>query len=125
MNNKDALLLVSRLIIGGIFIFSGWMKVSDMPTTIGFFASVGIPAVLAYVVAYAEVLGGLAIVLGLWTKLAASGLVIIMLGAIYFAAKIGGFQMAGLPLVTLAGLLSLIASGAGSIALKKSSLTTN
>ncbi len=113
----NMLMLLARLIIGGIFIFSGWMKVSEMTMTLGFFSALGIPAFLTYIVAYAELIGGVLIVLGLWTDLAGVGLVIIMLGAVYFTRG-GGFAMLGLPLATLAGLLAIVAAGPAGYALR-------
>ncbi len=103
---SDLALLVSRLIIGGIFITTGWMKVSDMATTIGFFAQMGIPSFLAYVVGYFELIGGVMIVLGLYTCLAAGVLGVIMLFAIWFSRSTG-FQGVALPLATLGGLVAL------------------
>lgn len=109
---KEVLLLIARLLIGGIFVAQGWAKVSDMTATVGFFGQMGLPAVLAYIVAYAEVLGGLALIFGLWLEWAAIGLGIIMIGAIYYSWPMGvrGF---GFPLSLLGGLLALLAAGGG------------
>lgn len=114
---SDAALLVTRLILGGIFIYSGWMKVSDMPATIGFFAQMGIPAFLAYAVAYIELIGGVLVVLGAFTCLAAAALAVIMIFAIWFT-RTGGMQMFGLPLATLAGLIALVGVCGGKYSLK-------
>ena len=105
-------LLVARLIIGGIFIFTGWVKVADMASTIGFFATLGIPAFLAYIVGYLELIGGILLVLGIWTQKSAVILALIMVVAVWLTMA-GGFQAFGTPLAVLAGLLSLIASGSG------------
>jgi putative oxidoreductase len=64
--SKNLALLVIRIIIGGIFIYTGWMKIADMTSTVGYFASMGIPAFLAYIVGYAEFIGGILLVIGLW-----------------------------------------------------------
>lgn len=117
--NKNLAVLIVRLIIGGIFITTGWMKVSDMVATVGFFDSLGIASFLAYVVSYAELIGGILIVLGLWTEIATGVLAIIMLVAIYYVRSMG-FQGFMGPLAVLAGLISLISSGAGLYALKRS-----
>lgn len=109
---KDISALVVRLIIGGIFIAAGWMKVSDMAGTLGFFAQLGIPAFLTYAVAYLELIGGVFVVLGLWTCISSSVLAVIMAVAVVITFK-GGLQSFGYPLVTLAGLVSLIGSCGG------------
>ncbi len=109
-------MLAARLIIGGIFVYSGYEKATAMAMTAGFFAKMGIPAFLAYIVTYGEMLGGLAVILGVYTELAAGLLCVIMLGAIYFTYALG-FQVFGLPTAVLAGLLSIVANGAGAFVL--------
>lgn len=109
---KDITSLVVRLIIGGIFITAGYLKVSEMAGTIAFFAQLGIPAFLAYIVTYAELIGGAFLVLGLWTCIPAAVLSVVMVVAIYLSFE-GGFQAYSYPLVVLAGLISLIGSCGG------------
>lgn len=116
--NKNLASLIVRLIIGGIFITTGWMKVADLAATVGFFSQLGIAAFLAYVVTYAELIGGILIVLGLWTEIAAIVLGVIMLGAIYYTASMG-FQGFMGPLAVLGGLISILGTGAGSYAVRK------
>ncbi len=116
----DISLLVSRLIIGAIFILAGWAKVSDMASTLGFFSSMSIPPILAYIVAYGELIGGIMLVLGLCARYAAAFLSIIMIVAVYLTFPMGvqGFMT---PLATLAGLIALLGNGAGKFAVKKQS----
>jgi uncharacterized membrane protein YphA (DoxX/SURF4 family) len=113
---KNVLILVVRLIIGGIFIASGWMKVSAITQTVEMFATMGIPVFLTYVVSYAELAGGALIALGLWAELAAIVLAIIMVVAVYLT-RTAGFAVFSMPLATLGGLLAIIATGAGRYAL--------
>lgn len=115
---KDILLLLARLAIGGVFIYHGWGKVSGIEGTVGFFGQMGLPAIIAYIVAYAELLGGLAIILGFLMEWAAIGLGIIMLGAIYYVWPMG-FQVIELPLSLLAGLLALWGAGGGRYAVSR------
>lgn len=96
---------------------SGWAKVSDMASTVGFFAQIGIPAFLAYVVGYVELIGGIMIVLGLWTCLVAMILSVIMVFAIWFTRS-GGFMGVALPLATLGGLVALVGVCGGKYAIK-------
>lgn len=114
---RSVALLVARLIIGGIFISAGWEKVSDISSTIGFFGQMGIPAFLAYAVAYLELIGGIMIVLGFFTCLAAGVLGVIMIFAVWFTRSMG-FQGFGMPLATLGGLVALFGVCGGKYSLK-------
>ena len=68
--------------------------------TVGFFESLGLPAIAAYLVIFGEVIGGLALIFGLFTRLAAWLSLPIMLGAIWphvgngwvFSAQGGGWE---------------------------------
>lgn len=83
--NADLGLLFLRIGVGSIFIFTGWMKISDMSATVGFFGSVGFSAFWAYLVTVVELLGGLAVLLGVgvYSRISAKLLAIIMLVAMY------------------------------------------
>lgn len=115
-SRKDILTLVARLIIGGIFIYAGWVKVTDMPTTIEWFASMGISPLWTYVAAYAEFIGGIFIVAGFYSQVAAGILGVVMLVAIYKSRAMGleGFMP---PLAVLAALVMILGNGAGSCSL--------
>ena len=68
----DAVLLIGRVLLGAIFVTSGWRKIFDIP---GFAITMGgrggLPEWLGYIAVPVELLGGLAIVLGLGTRYAA------------------------------------------------------
>ena len=73
-------LLLMRLMVGAIFITSGWSHVThagerakSIETSKGFTIVLGV----------AELAGGLGVGLGVLTQLAALGLILVMLGAIY------------------------------------------
>ena len=69
----NALWLLGRILIGGIFVQSGLGKLMDLGAFAGMLASGGVPmaAAIAPVAALAEILGGLAVVLGVGTRYAA------------------------------------------------------
>ena len=111
-----------RIITGVIFIAHGYMKffVMGMPGTTGFFTQVGIPApgIVAPLVATLEVAGGIALVLGLLTRLAALGLAINMLGAIFFVRLEGGFfapNGAEFEILLFVACVALVIAGAGAL----------
>ena len=81
--------LLLRVALGALFLAHAGLKlfVFTPAGTAGFFASLGLPAALAYVTILAEVAGGLALILGLWTRWVALALVPVLLGAIFAGAR--------------------------------------
>jgi putative oxidoreductase len=75
----DVALLLMRLLVGWVFIRSGWSHAKD-PVARG--ESIGMSPGLTRVLGVAEVAGGLGVALGVLPQLAALGLILIMLGAI-------------------------------------------
>ena len=73
-----------RLALGVLLLAHGGLKflVCTLAGTAGFFASVGFPAWMAYVVAPAEVLAGLALIVGFQTRRVALLTLPILLGAL-------------------------------------------
>lgn len=117
MSTKNSILaFISRLIIGGVFINAGWMKISDMASTIGSFTAMNIPSWLTYIVSYGEFIAGILLVLGLLYNWSIRFLVLVMIGAIYLTYPMG-LQVFAMPLITLASLLALCASGTGKVTL--------
>jgi uncharacterized membrane protein YphA (DoxX/SURF4 family) len=108
----DIVLLVSRLIIGGIFMFSAYLKITDMAFTVASFGALHIPAFLSYIVAYGEMVFGICVVLGIIMSFSTLFLSVIMIFAVYFTYSLG-FAMYAIPLAMLAGTLALHGAGAG------------
>jgi putative oxidoreductase len=83
--NIDIAALVLRLSLGTMFLAHGLLKVMvfTLPGTAQFFASVGFPGWTAYVVTFAEIAGGMALIAGIYTRQVAYALVPILLGAFY------------------------------------------
>jgi putative oxidoreductase len=87
------LLLVARLGLAAIFIISGWGKLSDYAGTVGYMQAMGVSASLLPLVIFAELGGGLAILLGFQARLAALGLALFsVLTAVLF--HVGGADAA-------------------------------
>ena len=77
---SDLALLLMRLMVGVVFISSGWKHVQN-PVERG--KSIGMSPGFTRFLALAELAGGLGVALGVLTQLAALGLILIMFGAIY------------------------------------------
>ena len=93
MNNySDYGTALLRISLGIIFIaHSLYLKlvVFTLPGTAGFFESIGLPAVLAYITFAAEAIGGIALLVGLYTRWAALALIPIALGATWAHSEAG------------------------------------
>ncbi|CAN5905243.1 DoxX family protein [soil metagenome] len=73
--------LVGRILIAAIFIVSGIAKLTDTAGAAGYMTAVGIPNadVLAVIAGIADVAGGIAILSGFLTRLAALGLIAVLI----------------------------------------------
>ena len=96
-------------LLGLAFIASGAKKFMDLPGTVGMFSSIGLPGGLAYLVAGGEVLGGIGLLVPHFVRVAAAGLILIMVGAlIMHATKIPGGLANGVPALVLLLLLGVV-----------------
>lgn len=84
--------LLLRLILGITFMIHGWAKLQmGLGNVAGFFQSLGIPGFMGYVVAFIELLGGIAMIVGIGTRVVALLFACVLLGAIFTAKLSGGF----------------------------------
>jgi putative oxidoreductase len=91
-----------RVALGTMFIAHALLKyaVFTLPGTVQFFQSLGLPGPLAYVVFWAELIGGVLILAGIGSRWIAAALVPVLLGALWahagngwlFTAKGGGWE---------------------------------
>ena len=120
----DLGLAVLRIVAGLVFIAHGGQKlfVFGLDGVTAGFTQMGIPlaAVSAPLVALVELFGGVALVVGLLTRLAAVGLAITMLGAILFVHLAAGFFLPNgseFALTLLAAAVALALTGPGDFSL--------
>lgn len=85
--------LILRLTLGGLFLIHAALKIFVFTPagTAMFFGKIGLPPALAYLTIAAEVLGGIALILGVWTRAVALALVPILIGAIVTVHGSAGF----------------------------------
>jgi putative oxidoreductase len=85
--------LLLRLTLGFLFLAHLSLKlfVFTPAGTAKFFGSLGLPAELAYVIMIGEALGGIALILGIWTRVVAIAATPILLGAIFTVHGPAGF----------------------------------
>ncbi|KJZ18451.1 DoxX family protein [Loktanella sp. S4079] len=114
-----------RLTSGGLFLAHGLLKVKvfTVAGTVGFFESLGLPGVLAYLTIAAEIGGGLALITGVAVRLVSLALIPVLLGATWvhagngwlFSAEGGGWEF---PLFWAAAQIAIAILGAGTFALR-------
>jgi len=116
----DLSLLVLRVALGAIFIAHGGQKLfwSGLSGTTQSFETMGVPlaALAGPLVTFVELFGGLALVAGLFTRVAAGGIAVTMTGAILFVHLSQGFfapQGIEFPMINLAVAVALVLVGPG------------
>lgn len=92
--------LILRFVIGITFLIHGLDKFqSGIGNIAGWFESIGLPGFLAYIVATIETVGGIAVILGLGTRIVSFLFILVLAGAIITVKSAVGFtgngQMAG------------------------------
>jgi putative oxidoreductase len=110
---------ILRIVAGIIFVAHGYQKffVMGIPGVTGFFDQLGIPlaGIMAIVVATFELVGGFALLIGLFARFAAVPLALDMAGAIFFFhAKNGFFVPGGVEFVLLLMTSAIAVAIAGS-----------
>jgi putative oxidoreductase len=112
---------VGRLLISLIFVTSGLSKIGSYAGTQGYMESAGVPGMVLPAVIAVEVLGGLAVILGWHTRIAAFLLAgFSLVSAVLFHANFGDQMQAIMFMKNLAlagGFLILVAHGAGAYSL--------
>ncbi|VTP14332.1 putative oxidoreductase CatD [Phytobacter ursingii] len=118
--------LLLRLTLGILFLahFSLKFFVFTPAGTAKFFASLGLPGGLAYLTMAVELVGAIALILGIYSRIVAIVLIPILLGAIFtvhgpagffFTNPNGGWEF---PAFWIVGLLALALTGDGKYAIK-------
>ncbi|MFY0991185.1 DoxX family protein [Halomonas sp. C05BenzN] len=115
-----------RIALGVMTLAHGLMKVFvfTIPGTVGYFESIGFPGFLAYLTILAEVGGGLALILGIYTRWISLALVPVLLGAAWvhlgngwvFSNEGGGWEF---PVFWAIALLVQAGLGSGSLTLSR------
>ncbi len=122
-SNVPAVVLAGRILLSILFILAGFGKLTSIGGTAGFFGSIGLPmpTVTAVIVGLVELLGGLAILVGFKTRIAAIVLAVFTLAATAVAhldfSQAGNALMLQKNLAITGGLLLLAVLGAGPLSI--------
>ena len=117
-----------RLAAGVLFLAHAGLKIFVFTPagTAGFFGSLGLPPALAYVTIAWELVGAVALILGVYTRIVAVAMIPVLIGAIltvhgaagfFFTSPNGGWEF---PALWIAALVALAATGDGAFALRPS-----
>jgi putative oxidoreductase len=116
-------LTLLRLVVGVIFVMHGWQKLSwGFHNVAGMLTSIGIPlpTLAAVLLTIVELIGGIALILGVATRYFAALLAVDMLVALITVHIKGGFfapKGVEFPLLLLVANLNLIMAGPGALGL--------
>ncbi len=114
-------LVVMRIVVGAIMIAHGYPKVfGGLHHHVGFVSSLGLPGWLAYFSAFAEFFGGILVIAGLVTRIAAAAILIdlaVAIAKVHWRHGLTGQGGMELPLAVATMAFALIFFGAGPIAL--------
>ena len=97
--NDDIGLFIARIFLGIVILPHGLQKLLGMfggagfSGTVDFFVGSGLPAAVAILIIIGESFGALGLILGFLSRLAALGITLIMLGAIFMVHIQNGFFM--------------------------------
>lgn len=93
VTNADLAATILRISMGILFLAHAGLKlfIFTPAGTAAYFTSLGLPDALAYLVIAAELFGGLALILGFWTRWVSLALVPILIGSIYTPHGAAGF----------------------------------
>jgi putative oxidoreductase len=97
--SNDVVLTTLRLVLGVVYFahgaqkLLGWFGGYGFHGTMGFFTHMGMPAPVAFLVICTEFFGGLGLIVGLLTRIAALGIGVEMIGAIFMVHMANGFFM--------------------------------
>src|SRR6202050_3982647 len=96
---NDVALTILRVVLGTVFFahgaqkMLGWFGGFGFHGTMGFFEHMGMPAPVAFLIICTEFFGGLGLIVGLLTRIAALGIGVEMIGAIFMVHLPNGFFM--------------------------------
>jgi putative oxidoreductase len=112
---------IGRILISLMFVTSGFNKIAGYSGTQGYMEAMGVPGALLPLVIAVEILGGLAVILGWKTRIAAFLLAgFSLLSALLFHANFGDQMQMIMFMKNLAiagGFLMIVALGSGAYAL--------
>jgi len=122
LNAHDFIILLARILMGAIFVMSGFEKLMDIPHFVTSVVSRGVPAPLGYVAPFVEFFGGVCLITGFAARYTALVLIVFITIASFTSHRYweaaparfsGQFNNFWKNVAMTGGMLLLFASGAG------------
>ena len=112
-------LFIIRIVTGSVFFAHGWDKINNTAMVSGMLMHMGVvaPEFFGPFIAWLEVVGGIALILGVLPRIFGAMLGIEMLLAIYLSGVGGGFHKHELELMLMASSFGIALVGSGWISL--------
>jgi putative oxidoreductase len=120
---KPLALLLLRCGLGIVFIYHGWPKLfGDSQGVLQFFANLGFPSWMAYVVGVVELFGGALLIAGLFTRVAGlllAGEMAVAIWKVHLGKGVLAVDQYQFPLALAVAAFLLATVGAGAISLDR------
>ncbi len=120
---KDFGVTILRVIVGIMYVMHAYLSLVVFTPTVAAdsMRAAGLPApvLMAWIVIVVHSLGGIMLVVGLWTRVAAAANAVIILGALvklHLPGSVGGFEFV---LLLLAASVALILTGGGALTITR------
>lgn len=93
LHNPELGAAILRIALGVLFLAHAYLKIAIFTPagTVQFFQSLGLPGVLAYLTIAAELLGGIALIVGWQVRVVSLALIPVLIGSIIFSHGQFGF----------------------------------
>ena len=117
--NRSLGLLLIRFALGLVFVMHGWQKVTNISGVEGLFVHLGLGSWVGIFIAYLEVIGGLAMILGVFTRVFGVIFGIEMLVAILLTGIDKGYRAHELEILLMLVAFGLALAGSGKYSLWK------
>ncbi|GAA4030918.1 hypothetical protein GCM10022409_13940 [Hymenobacter glaciei] len=106
---RNIIAWILQALLAAFFIYGGSKKLLNLDGTMTMFGQLGLPGWFGGFIGVAELLGGIGLLIPRTVRLAAIGLIIIMLGAVFMhATKIPGGLANGVPAIVSLVLLVVV-----------------
>ncbi len=111
--NRSLGLVLIRVAVGLVFLMHGWQKIHNVPMVDGMMSSFGLPGGTGFSIAWLEVIGGIGMIIGAFTRVFGVIFGIEMAVAIFLTGITKGYRPHELEIVLMLLSFGLALAGSG------------